>query len=294
MKSLVTGGAGFIGSHLVDKLIGLGHEVIVIDSAANTNRTYFWNTLAQNYKYDICDYKLIEPLFNNVDYVFHLAAESKIDQSIINPLQTIQTNIIGTVNVLECAKNNNVKRVIYSSTSAVYGNNIPNIETQATDPLNPYSVSKLYGEHLCSMYYKLFGLETIMLRYFNVYGPGQADSNVIGMFQYQKQNNLPLTIVGNGEQRRDFVYIEDVVNANMLASNAKLSANLIGTAFNIGTGRSYSVNDIVKFMDHEYVYMPLKIGEAEETLANNQKAMTYLSWYPSVRLEKYLQDIHHF
>jgi UDP-glucose 4-epimerase len=295
MKSLVTGGAGFIGSNLVDNLLKLGHEVIVIDNeSSEAHDSFYWNPLANNQILDICDYDGIRPLFDDVDYVFHLAAEARIQPAIINPLKAVKTNTLGTATVLQCAREANVKRLIYSSTSSGYGrNSIPNVETQPDDCLNPYSVSKVGGEKLCSMYYELFGLETIVLRYFNVYGPREPIKGqyapVIGIFRRQKNTNEPLTIVGDGKQRRDFTHVFDVVNANILAATSELSSDVLGTVFNIGTGTNYSVNEISKFYDHETTNLPARVGEAKETLANNYKAAQYLQWKPTQKLEEYFE-----
>ena len=194
MKSIVTGGAGFIGSNLVDKLISIGHKVICIDNESScSNSNFYWNENAENYKLDICDYEEIKNLFERVDYVFHLAAESRIQNTIDNPIKAIKTNSLGTATVLQCSREKKIKRFVFSSTSSVYGNNlIPNKENQTPDPLNPYSISKLNGEHLCSAYYKLFGLETVILRYFNVYGNREPSlglyAPVLGIFKRQKEN----------------------------------------------------------------------------------------------------------
>ena len=201
MKSLVTGGAGFIGSHLVDKLLEMGHEVVVIDSeSAESNEEFYWNDKAQNYKYDIRDYEKTKPLYDGVDYVFHTAAEARIQPAILNPIEAVSVNCVGTVTVLQCAREAGVKKVIYSSTSSGYGfNEPPNEETQRDDCLNPYSVSKVSGEKLCKMYTDLFGLPTISFRYFNVYGERQPlrgqYAPVVGIFLRQRSDGEPLTIV---------------------------------------------------------------------------------------------------
>jgi UDP-glucose 4-epimerase len=297
MKSLVTGGAGFIGSNIVDKLLELGHEVTVIDNeSSDAHVSFYWNDKAENYKYDICDYDSVRPLFDGVDYVFHLAAEARIQPAIINPLKAVKTNTLGTATVLQCAREAGVKRVVYSSTSSGYGrNDIPNVETQPDDCLNPYSVSKVSGEKLCKMYYELFGLETVVLRYFNVYGfreplKGQY-APVIGIFKRQRDAAELLTIVGDGEQRRDFTNVSDVVQANVLASMADIPSDLLGTHFNIGTGKNYSINEIVKIINHESKNIPPRPGEARNTLANNNKAKTHLGWNPTISLEQYLSSI---
>lgn len=297
MKSLVTGGAGFIGSNLVDKLLELGHEVVVIDNeSSDAHESFYWNALAKNYKLDICDYEDVRPLFDGVDYVFHLAAEARIQPAILNPLKAVKTNSLGTATVLQCAREAGVKRVMYSSTSSAYGfNSIPNHENQPDDCLNPYSVSKVSAEKLCSMYTNLFDVQTVIFRYFNVYGPREPMRGqyapVIGIFKRQKESNEPLTIVGNGEQRRDFTHVDDVVNANILAATANIDKNLLGTVFNIGSGKNYSINEIAKMYDHEFINVPPRIGESRETLANNQKAKSILSWDPVKNLEDWLKGV---
>ena len=189
MKALVTGGAGFIGSNLVDRLIADGHTVTVIDNeSADSNEQFYWNPLAQNYNYDVRDYTMVRKLYEGQDAVFHLAAEARIQPTIEDPLKAFENNMIGTATVLECARVCGVKRVVYSSTSAAYGisNTPPLSETMPTDCLNPYSVSKVAGEEMCKMYARLYGMETVTFRYFNVYGERQPlrgqYAPVIGIF----------------------------------------------------------------------------------------------------------------
>jgi len=227
MKSLVTGGAGFIGSNLVDRLLALGHEVVVIDNEySDAHDQFYWNEQAQNYHYDIRDYDSTRPLYDGVDYVFHIAAEARIQPAIENPIEAVSINSVGTCTVLQCAREAGVKRVMYSSTSSAYGlkNELPNVETQPDDCLNPYSISKTNGEKLCSMYTELFGLPTVIFRYFNVYGERQPlrgqYAPVVGIFLRQRDAGEPLTIVGDGEQRRDFTYVGDVVNAMLWQQSA--------------------------------------------------------------------------
>ena len=237
MKSLVTGGAGFIGSNLVDALIELGHEVVVIDNeSAESNEEFYWNPKAQNYKYDIRDYENTRSLYDGVDYVFHIAAESRIQPAILNPIEAVSVNCVGTVTVLQCAREAEVKKVIYSSTSSGYGfNQPPNHENQPDDCLNPYSVSKVAGEKLCKMYTNLFGLKTVIFRYFNVYGERQPlrgqYAPVIGIFLRQRNDGEPLTIVGDGEQRRDFTHVSDVVQANILAVTKDVGDEFYGEIY---------------------------------------------------------------
>ena len=292
MNCLVTGGAGFIGSNLVDKLIDLGHNVICIDNeSAECHEQFYWNSKANNYKYDICDYDQIEHLFNEVDYVFHIASDARIQPAILNPKKSIESNSVGTANVLELSRLAKVKKFIYSSTSSAYGKKaiLPNIETQASDPLTPYSAAKVFGENLARVYYNLYGLETISLRYFNVYGDRQPLKGqyapVIGLFLKQYHEGKPLTVVGNGSQRRDFTHISDVVEANILASEA---SHGFGEVYNIGYGSNYSIIDIANMISNDVKFIPPRIGEVQETLASNEKFKDLTGWMPKVAIIEWL------
>lgn len=296
ITSLVTGGAGFIGSVLTQKLLDLGHKVIVVDNQfSDAHEQFYWNKRAKNYKLDIRDYNSTRPLYDGVDYVFHLAAEARIQPSIMNPIEATSNNVIGTTTVLQCSREAGVKRLMYSSTSSAYGlNKTPNVETQFENCLNPYSVSKVAGEKICSMYYKLFGLPTIIFRYFNVYGEHQPIrgqySPVIGIFMRQKENNQPLTIVGDGEQKRDFVNVYDVVDANILASQTSDDFNFFGEIFNVGSGKSYTINQIASLISDKKIYVPSRKGEAKETLADITKINKILGWSPKVNLEQWIKE----
>ena len=291
MKSLVTGGAGFIGSNLVDSLIELGHEVIVIDNEySDVHEHFYYNDKAKNYNLDIRDYENTRLLYDGVDYVFHTAAEARIQPAIQNPIEAVSINSVGTCTVLQCAREAGVKRVMYSSTSSGYGlaNDIPNVETQPDDCLSPYSVSKVNGEKLCSMYTKLFGLPTIIFRYFNVYGERQPLKGqyapVIGIFLRQRGDGEPLTIVGDGEQRRDFTHVSDVVQANIKAAIAEVSEECFGEVYNVGCGKNYSVNEIANMISDNTINIPPRIGESRVTLANNNKLRKTFGWEPTVDL----------
>mgnify|MGYP003112960560 FL=1 len=295
MRALVTGGAGFIGSNIVDELINRGHQVVVIDNeSAEENDRFYWNEKAENHKLDICDYKKIEPLFKNIDYVFHLAAQSRIQPAVKNPIRTVRVNCEGTTNILQASRENGVKKVIYSSTSACYGlaNEPPLHEEMNTDCLNPYSVTKVGGEEICKMYTKLFGLKTVTFRYFNVYGDRQPTRGqyapVIGLFKKQKDSGKPMTVVGDGLQTRDYTNVKDVVRANILAAESKRVGN--GEVINIGVGRSYSVMDLVDMIGGEHVFIPPRIGESRHTLADVSKANYLLEWEPEINLEDWLED----
>jgi UDP-glucose 4-epimerase len=296
MKSLVTGGAGFIGSNLVDKLIELGHEVVVLDTETSQCHDHFYyNDKATYFKYDIADYALTRPLYENIDYVFHCAAESRIQPTLLNPLLTIKTNVLGTGTVLQCAREAGVKKVIYSSTSSGYGlkNEPPLTEDMPDDCLNPYSVSKVSGEKLCSMYTNLFGLKTVIFRYFNVYGPREPlrgpYAPVVGLFLRQHAANEPLTIVPDGTQRRDFTHVDDVVNANILAMSVDNHSHY-GEVFNVGTGTNHSVLELAALISNNTVMVEPRKAEAYITLANNEKIKQTFNWQPTKRLEDYIKD----
>jgi UDP-glucose 4-epimerase len=293
-KALVTGGNGFIGSNLVDELIKIGCDVTVIDNhSSDSYESPYINPKAENHKLDICN-PAIEELFDGVNVVFHLAAESKIQATLENPMIAAKTNYVGTCNVLESAKKAGVKRVVFSSTCAVYGNSpIPANEDSEINCLNPYSVSKYAGEELCKMYTSLFGLETVILRYFNVYGERQAIKGlyapVIGKFLKQKKNKEPLKIYGDGTQSRDFVYVKDVVDANIIASNIN-NKDIIGMKFNIGSGRSYAVLDIANMLGGELRHLPARDGEIKHMLANIGLAKKNLKWRPKKTLYQWIDE----
>ena len=291
---LITGGAGFIGSHLVDMLIKQNYEVVVIDDeSASENENFYWNDNAQNFKYDICDYKKIESLFKNVNYVFHLAAESRIQRAIIDPERTINVNMIGTSNVLKASCKYSIDKFIYSSTSAYYGirNKTPHIETMNRDCLNLYSITKVAGEDLVRMYQDMYNLETVIFRYFNVYGERQPTKGqyapVVGLFQKMKNEGKKMTVVGDGEARRDYTYVQDVVSANLLAIKKEYIGN--ANVFNIGTGVNYSILDIVEMIDGSFEFIPPRKGEAKETLACIDTAIKYLGWRPVTNLKNWIE-----
>ena len=294
-KCLVTGGCGFIGSNIVDRLISDGHEVIVLDNKSADNAKFFVNEKAQYACQDISNYQLTNTFYAGVDYVFHLAAESRIGPSIDNPLDTVQKNCLGTATVLQCSRKWGVKKVMYSSTSSGYGNNPhPNVETQPDDCLNPYSVTKIAGEKLCKMYTDLFGMKTVTFRYFNVYGDraprtGQY-SPVIGIFFRQRDAGEDLTIVGDGEQRRDFVHVSDVVSANLAAAFNDVEDEHYGQVYNVGSGKNYSVNEIASWISDKQVHLPERVGEVRVSLANIDKIKNVFGWEPKVDLEEWVRS----
>ena len=295
MKSLVTGGAGFIGSNLVDTLLDMGHEVVVIDNEySDAHDHLYWNDSADNHKYDIRDYENTRPLYDGVDYVFHLAAEARIQPAVLNPIGAISINSVGTCTVLQCAREANVKKLMYSSTSAAYGmNSQPNVETQPDDCLNPYSVSKVNGEKLCKMYTDLFGLDTIIFRYFNVYGERQPVRGqyapVIGIFLRQLAAGELLTIVGDGQQRRDFTYVKDIVNANIMVAISNPDKEAYGQVYNVGSGVNYSINDVASMISKDVKHISPRVGEARISLANVDKIYQTFAWKPQQNLEEWVK-----
>jgi UDP-glucose 4-epimerase len=295
MKCLITGGAGFIGSHIVDALIEKGHEVVVIDNESSEVHDHFYfNDKATYHKLDIADYQATRSVYDGVDYVFHCAAESRIQPAILNPLLAIRTNTLGTGTVLQCSREAGVKKIMYSSTSSGYGlvNEPPLNETMPDDCLNPYSVSKVSGEKLCKMYNDLFGVKTVIFRYFNVYGNREPLKGpyapVVGLFLRQHRAGQPLTIVPDGTQRRDFTHVDDVVQANLLAM--EVDHEHYGEVFNVGTGTNHSVLELAAMISDNTVEVEARIGEAYITLANNQKIRDILGWAPTKHIGDYVKE----
>lgn len=290
MTVAVLGGAGFIGSNLVDELLVQGHEVMVLDnfSEGRVENLARWknDSRLQVIRGDIRDYDLVRRIVDHKDWVFHLAAMSRIQPSITNPLEAWSQNLIGTGNVLEACRQAEVKRVVYSASSSCYGlkNTPPLREDMPSDCLNPYALSKRVGEEMMELYRKLYGLSTISLRYFNVYGPRHQEegsyATVIAIFRKQAREGIPMTVVGTGEKRRDFTFVGDIVRANMLAVMNR-DAN---GSFNIGTGVNYSINQVADMIGGEKTYIPDRPAEAIVTLADARRAREILGWVPKVCL----------
>ena len=295
ITSLVTGGAGFIGSNLVDYLLDKGHQVVCVDNeSAECNDKFYWNDKAINVKGDVTDYKFMKNVFTGVEYVFHLAAESRLQPAIKNPIEAVYKNCVGTTTVLQCAREAGVKRLVYSSTSSGYGyNEPPNVETQPDDCLNPYSASKVAAEKFCKMYSDLYGLETVVLRYFNVFGERSPTRGqyapVIGIFERQRDAGEPLTIVGDGTQRRDFIYVGDVARANYLASLMPGVRDHLGGVFNVGSGVNYSVQEIADAISDNQTYIPKREGEMETTWSNIEKVNKVIGWKPQVDVLEWIK-----
>ena len=294
MKALVTGGAGFIGSNLVDKLLKDNHDVVVFDNeTANTHDGYYWNDNAENHYADLAQNysspNLLQTYCKDVDCIFHMAADISVQYSIEKPYESYSNNINSLFNVLEFAKRHEIGKVVFSSSASVYGvTDKVCVETDATDPLNAYALSKLNGEQIMKMYHDLYGISTVSLRYFNVYGPRQSNTGqyapVVGIFQKQKEQNSALTIVGDGEQTRDFVHVSDVASANMLVADKDVHG-----VYNVGTGIEYSVNQIANMISDTQRNVPAREGEARRSVADISKIKS-IGWEPKVNLEDWVND----
>lgn len=300
---LVTGAAGFIGSSLVDRLLEEGYRVTALDNFNDyySGKMQFLRPHSDNPDFeliegDILDGELVNRCMTNTDVVFHLAAQAGVRFSVDNPMRTHQINVNGTMNVLEAARNKGVKRVINASSSSVYGDPdaLPVSEDTALNPISPYAASKLSAEAYCRLYADLFGVETISLRYFTVYGPRQRPDMAIRTFVDRVRKGLPPQIFGDGEQSRDFTYISDVVDANCLAMACPSPD---GRVLNICSGHNIKINELVHLildiMDAEDVspeYLPEQPGDVDHTWGDNSLAKDVLGWEPSVSLKRGLTD----
>ena len=295
MKVLITGGAGFIGSHLVDKFVEMGCQVSIIDNLS-TGKLENINPAVYHWNEDLNKIP-IEDLINylkGVKYVFHLAAKTSVEESIQNPTLYLNHNLHGMTKLLSACAKSGVKRFIFSSSSSVYGNAIvtPTPEKKKfISPLSPYALSKLNGEELCKVYSNVYNLDTVSLRYFNAYGERMNEEGsyklVIPIFAELIKQGKPCTIVNDGKQKRDFVYVEDIVNANIRAATKKRKLN--GSVFNIGSGKNHSVNELAEAMGGEKVYGEKRI-EPFETLADITKAEINLGWTPKTNLLNWLKN----
>ena len=298
-KVIVTGGAGFIGSHLVDKLISKGVTVIVLDNLSSGKEKNI-NPKATHINVDLStmDTKKFHwelypmKFFKNVDTVFHLAATPQVQYSIENP--TDNNNLESLINILDLSRVIEAKRFVFSSSSAVYGNPTytPIDENHPLNPLSPYALHKLIGEQYCKLYSNLYNLDTACLRYFNAYGnrmPNKgAYRSVISIFMEQTEKKQLLNIVNDGEQKRDFVHVEDIVQANILCAESK--NNLNGEIFNVGTGKAFTVNEIANMFGGEKKYGELRI-EPKDSVAENAKIILDLDWSPTGNLNNWINKI---
>ena len=293
MRCIVTGGAGFIGSNLVDRLVNEGHEVIVIDNLS-TGKKENLNEEAKFYHKDLTEMRRETDfsVFEGVDIVFHLACLARVQLSIENPHLYHDKNVNGLVNVLEGCRKHGVSRLVFSSSSSVYGDaeEVPTSENCKLNPMSPYALHKLIGEQYCKLYSELYGIDTVSLRYFNVYGDRQPTEGayclVMGIFAGQRLNNQPMTIRGDGEQRRDFTHVDDVVDANIRCMEY-VDVEFKGDVYNIGNGDNRSVNEIADLIDGDRISVQPVI-EPKETLANYDKANKVLGWSPKGDLEQWI------
>ncbi len=296
MLYLVTGGAGFIGSHVSEALLRDGHRVRVLDNLSTGKRENL-PAGVEFFEADFSDAEAIRPAFEGVEGVFHVGALPRVPLSIAQPVVTAQTNIMGTLNVLVAARDAKVKRVVYSASSSAYGNqdHLPLTPDMRPNPLNPYALQKYVGELFCEQFSSLYEMETVSLRYFNVYGPRMANDGpyvtVIAIFMRQCRAGEVLTIDGNGEQTRDFTHVHDVVRANIAAMTSPRVGK--GEVLNVGGGEKYSVNFIAQKISPHVLHRasPRGKGESRDTLADISMTNALLDWQPAVRFEEGLGNL---
>ena len=295
MKYVVTGGAGFIGSNLVDELVSQSHEVHVIDNFISGKKENC-NKDAKYHEIDIADeanLSIIENILDKCDTVFHCAALARVQPSILNPIKYELNNTIGIMNMLKCSVDMDVRRFVYSASSSAYGSTkkLPSKESDKPNPISPYANQKYYGELCCKMFSKVYSIETVSLRYFNVYGErqnlGGAYATVVGIFLNQSINKKPLTINGDGNQRRDFTYVGDVVSANIFAAKSKNVGK--GEVINIGNGENLSINELAKNIGGEFIYNKA-LNEPFANLADIKKAKKLLDWEPTTDLISWIKN----
>ena len=290
-KCLVTGGAGFVGSNLVNELLKIGDEVVILDNLS-TGKKENINEKATFIEVDLRDLEKIKPYFVGIDYVFHTAALARVQPSIDDPVTYNDHNVNGTLNVLVASKEAKVKKVVYSASSSAYGNQekMPLTEDMPIDPISPYGLQKYIGEEYCRLFSYVYKLSTICLRYFNIYGPNMvldgAYASAIGIFGSQKKNNEPLSIVGDGEQLRTYTYVGDVVRANILASESKIDD---GRPVNIGQSNEFTVNQIAKMIGGPTIKIPARI-EPKRNLCDNSLAKKLFNWEPTTELNKWILE----
>jgi len=295
---LVTGGAGFIGSNIVEELLKRGQKVRVLDNFSTGKRENILPFLGriELIEGDIRNYRVVREAVEEVDLILHQAALPSVPRSIKDPITVNEVNVGGTLNLLNAAKNTGVKRIVYASSSSVYGNSetLPKKEDMIPEPISPYAVSKLAGEKYCKVFYEVYGLETAILRYFNVFGrmqdPTSQYSGVIAKFINAFLNNKPLTVYGDGEQSRDFTFVDDVVKANLLVANCSL--NHSGEVFNVARGRRVSLNQIIKILDeifsrdNQVIYTDSRLGDVRCSEADISKIKTKLGFEPKTSFKE--------
>jgi UDP-glucose 4-epimerase len=292
-KAIVVGGAGFIGSNLVDALVEKGFDVEVIDNLVGGKKEQV-NPKAKLHVEDILDLEKIKPIFRDAEYVFHLAALPRVQYSIEHPVETNRVNVEGTINVLIAAQEAGVKKLVYSASSSAYGDQLtmPLQEDMLALPKSPYGLQKYIGELYCRLWSEIYNLPTVCLRYFNVYGPRQnpdgAYALVIAKFLRQRQNNEAMTITGDGEQTRDFTHVRDIVRANILAAESERVGK--GEVINAGSGHNYSVNEIAAIIGGPTVNIPARL-EPRASLADNSRARELLGWAPQEEMAPAIAEL---
>jgi nucleoside-diphosphate-sugar epimerase len=294
VRACVTGAAGFIGSQIQDALLARGDQVLAIDDFSTGRREYL-NRRAELYEADLAIDRGLADALAGVDVVFHTAALARVPRSIEQPLETHAANVTGTLNLLKACADAGVRRVVYSSSSSVYGDQptLPLTEDMPPNPLNPYACQKYMGEIYCRNFVQVYGLETVCLRYFNVYGPRQVMEGayrlVIGIFLEQREHGQPLTIHGDGEQTRDFTHVSDVVRANLLAAESARVGR--GEPINIGSGREFSINQVAALIGGPTIHTPPRGNDERFKRAGIQRARELLGWEPTVKLEDGVADL---
>ena len=291
--ALVTGGAGFIGSHIVDALLEDGYSVKVIDNLSSGVKGRL-NPGAEFFEKDLADFKDIAPVFKDTEYVFHAAAMPRAPYSVEHPIETNAANVDVTLNVLQSARVGGVKRVIYSASSSAYGDqeSLPLKEEMQTKCLSPYGLQKYIGELYCQLFSRIYGLETVSLRYFNVYGPRLDPEGdyalVMGKFLRQKKEGKPLTIIGDGSQSRDFTHVKDTARANLLAMKSERVGK--GEVINIGGGKSRTIKELAEIIGGPVEYLPPRV-EPKHSLADITKARELIGWRPEVSFEEGIAEL---
>ena len=294
MKYVVTGGAGFIGSNLVDELVKNGHDIHIIDNFSSGKKENC-NSKVEVHSLDISEHKNLKQMsevLNGCDAVFHCAASARVQPSIADPINYEKNNTIGLINILKTAVDSNVRRFVYSASSSAYGptDKLPSYENDPVNPISPYAAQKYYGEVTCRMFSDVYNIETVSLRYFNVFGErqnlGGAYATVIGIFLNQLSKNIPLTVNGDGKQRRDFTYVGDVVSANILACNSLNVGK--GEIINIGSGKNISIYTVAKMLSNSIEFKKA-LKEPFANLASIEKAKKLLDWEPQTSLESWIE-----
>ncbi|MBA3789253.1 NAD-dependent epimerase/dehydratase family protein [Patescibacteria group bacterium] len=293
-KAVVTGGAGFIGSHLTRDLLAQGYEVHVVDNYSGGRIPGRESAAATYHEGDICDGALLRNVFEGAHYVFHTAALPRVQYSLQYPEKTNQANVTGTLSVLNAAKDAGVRRVVYSASSSAYGDQdiMPLVETMDAHPKSPYALQKYIGELYCRLYSEVFGLETVCLRYFNVYGknadPHGAYALVIAKFIQQRIEGKDLTIAGDGTHTRDYTHVHDVVRANILSAEKPTVGK--GEVMNIGGGKNRSVNEVAEAIGGPITYVEERL-EPKDTLANTARAKELLGWETTISFEEGIAEL---